>query len=174
MPTSKTCNKTAQYSNECVTAAQAVPWINNSFKTYGITTAGEAAGLIATMGKESGEFKYARHHFGDPQVGQGTRNMQMANFNLEYAQSIPAIKEEVLAANGDAGKILEILVSNGDYDFGSAAWFLTTHCPHLRSGLASGTDEGWDAYVSWIGASPDDGRLDYWHKALKVLEVKTV
>ncbi|KAL9638704.1 MAG: hypothetical protein Q9164_001377 [Protoblastenia rupestris] len=95
------------YSDECVTATQAAPWINNPFKAYGITVAGETAGVIATMGKESGEFKCARHHFGSPSFGQGTRNMQSAKFNLEYAQSTTAIKDQVASVNGHAGRILE-------------------------------------------------------------------
>ncbi|KAL9127807.1 MAG: hypothetical protein Q9217_003391 [Psora testacea] len=173
MSTTKSCTANSHSGDECVTAHEAAPWINHSFQTYGITTAGEAAGLIATIGKESGDFLYARHHFGAPQVGQGTRNMQMPNFNIMYAQSIPAIKDQVAAANGDAGKTLEILVSYGDYDFGSAAWFLTTYCQQVRSGLASGGDDGWNAYVTCLGASPGDGRLDYWHRAVQALGAKT-
>ncbi|KAL9099646.1 MAG: hypothetical protein Q9163_004887 [Psora crenata] len=173
MPASTSCDHNAQYGNECVTATQAAPWINNSFKKYAINTAGEAAALIATIGKESGDLKYAHHHFGTPQVGKGTRNMQMAKFNVEYAQSIQAIGDQVAAAHGDAGKILEILIGYGDYDFGSAAWHLVTQCPNVRSGLVSGSDDGWDKYVACIGASPGDGRLDYWHRAVAALEVKT-
>ena len=157
-----------------MTATQAAPWISDSFANYGITTLGEAAGIIATIAQESGDCKYARHHFGPIQAGQGTRNMQMPNYNLKYAQSIPAIQSQVAAANGDIGKILEILLSYGDYDFGSAAWFLTTQCANVRSQLASGSESGWEAYVTCIGADKNDGRLNYWHSATRALGVKSL
>ena len=101
------------------------------------------------------------------------RAKQSAKFKLEYAQSTIAIKDQVAAVNGHAGRILEIYVSHIDLDLGSAAWFLTTKCPGVRGGLVSGSDEAWYAYVTCIDASPDDGRLNYWHKAVLTLGVKT-
>ncbi|KAL8952957.1 MAG: hypothetical protein Q9222_001176 [Ikaeria aurantiellina] len=79
-PKANTCAN-ATFPKECKTASEAAPFINHSFATYGITTAGEAAAVVAIMAFESGDFKYNINHFpGRP--GQGTRNMQSPALNL--------------------------------------------------------------------------------------------
>ncbi|KAL2037692.1 hypothetical protein N7G274_009637 [Stereocaulon virgatum] len=134
-PKSASCPADLQFPNECQTAASAAPAINWGFIEYGITTPGEAAGLVATIALESGEFEFAVQHFPSPVPGQGTRNMQGPKFNVEYAQSLPALKASLPAGN-DPAAVLALLVANIDYDFASAAWFLTTQC------APSGADDG--------------------------------
>ena len=95
----------------------------------------------------------------------------MPNLNAEYLASIPELKGQAEAVKGDAGKVLTLLMKYGDYDFGSAAWFLVTKCKDTVKGLESGKQEGWDNYVTCVGASPGDGRLEYWKKAVKALSV---
>ncbi|KAI4252309.1 MAG: hypothetical protein L6R42_008012 [Xanthoria sp. 1 TBL-2021] len=170
-PNSKTCAG-AQFAAECKTAAQAAPFINTSFKTYGITSAGEAAALISLMAFESGDFKYNTNHFpGRP--GQGTRNMQMPAFNMEYAKSIPALKDGLAKAGTDVKAVLALLTSNGEYDFGSAAWFMKTNCDEkVRSGLKTGTTDAWKMYITeCIGTTVTADRQAGWEKAAKAMGV---
>ncbi|KAL8735874.1 MAG: hypothetical protein Q9181_002652 [Wetmoreana brouardii] len=125
-PKSNTCAG-APSPKECKTAGEAAPFINQSFRTYGITTTGEAAAVISTMAFETDDFKYNINHFpGVP--GQGTRNMQSPEFNLKYAKSIPALQSKLAAAGSDPKAVLGLLTANGEYDFGSGAWYLATQC----------------------------------------------
>ncbi|MDI1491453.1 MAG: hypothetical protein OHK93_002662 [Ramalina farinacea] len=159
---------------DCVTADKAATFISDSFTTYSITDAGVAAGIIATIMIESDSFKYA-HPAAAPVPGKGTRNMQAPEFNLKYFQSIPALQSHAAEVGQDAEKALDVLTQYGDYDFGSAAWYLKDggFCgPQVEQGLAAGGQAGWDAYVACIHANPDDGRLALWQKATAALGVK--
>ncbi|KAL8990932.1 MAG: hypothetical protein Q9169_007991 [Polycauliona sp. 2 TL-2023] len=170
-PLSKTCSG-AKFANECKTAAQAAPFINASFKTHSITSAGEAAAIISLIALESGDFKYNKNHFpGRP--GQGTRNMQMPAFNLEYAKSIPELKGGLEKAGTDVVKVLDLLVAKGEYDFGSAAWFMKTKCSKgVREGLQKGTTEAWKKYITeCIGTTVTPERQAGWEKAAKAMGV---
>ncbi|ODM20412.1 hypothetical protein SI65_03465 [Aspergillus cristatus] len=157
---------------ECATADQAAPNIAKSFETYGVTSRAEQAAVIALMAFESEEFRYSRNHFPGT-VGKGTRNMQSPSYNAKYAESIPAISDKVSAANGDAGQILDILLADEEYDFGSGAWFLTTQCDQgVRQALQSGSEEGWSGYISGcVGTDANEGRKGYWESAVKALGV---
>lgn len=117
VPTASTC---AGATSECKTAAEAAPFINQSFGTYGISSPGEAAALISIMAFETGDFKFNVNHF-PATPGQGTRNMQSPEFNLKYAKSIPELKDKLAAAGTDPKAVLALLTANGAYDFGSAA-----------------------------------------------------
>ena len=168
-PKSKSCDKSK--SVECAPADKAAEYINNSFQTYKITTAGAAAGLIATMIQETGQFEFARNKV--PGVkGQGTRNMQSPKFNKMYLDSLtePAFADEKKAAGDDPAKVLDAIIKYGNYDFGSAAWFLTTQCKDNVAGLDKGDAAGWDAYVTCVGATATDGRKDVWTKAIALLK----
>ncbi|KAL8790822.1 MAG: hypothetical protein Q9213_000446 [Squamulea squamosa] len=170
-PKSNTCAD-AKFPAECKTAKEAAPFINASFKTYGITSNGEAAAIISLMAFESGDFKYNINHFpGRP--GQGTRNMQMPPFNLEYAQSIPALKDGLAKAGTDVKAVLALLTANGEYDFGSAAWFMKTKCSEkVRAGLKTGTTEAWKAYITeCVGTTVTDDRQAGWERAAKAMGV---
>lgn len=169
VPKANTCAG-APSPPECKTADEAAPFINKSFQTYGITTPGEAAAVIGIMGFESGDFKYNVNHFpGTP--GQGTRNMQYPQYNLKYAQSIPALKDKLAAAGSDPKAILSLLTASGEYDFGSAAWYLTTQCsPTVRAGLKSGSLAGWQAYITQcIQTQATPERQAYWQRAAKMM-----
>ena len=70
MPQSSTCAGAA-HPDECRTAAQAAPFVTQSFSTYGVTTPGEQAALLGIMGFESEDFKYNKNYYpGNP--GQGS------------------------------------------------------------------------------------------------------
>ncbi|KAI9797381.1 MAG: hypothetical protein M1825_006010 [Sarcosagium campestre] len=168
---------------ECRTAAQAAPLISNSLANYGIETTPEAAALISLVAFESGEFKYQINHFPAPgRPGQGTRNMQMAAFNIEYASSIPALSPQVTALTGgvsaealspDAQNAVRQLVLDDQYDWGSAAWFLTTKCsPEIRAGLQTQGQAGWEQYIAGcIGTTITPDRLAVWYRANVALGV---
>lgn len=171
VPKANTCAG-APSPDECKTAAEAVPFINQSFQTYGITTGGEAAAIIGIMAFESGDFKYNINHFpGVP--GQGTRNMQSPMFNLKYAQSIPTLTDKLAAAGSDPKAVLALLTANGAYDFGSAAWFLSTQCSaSVRAGLKTGSLAGWQSYIQdCVGTTPTPDRQAYYESAAKAMGV---
>jgi len=180
MPTSNTCAG-ASPPDECRTAKQAAPAINKSFSTFQINTAGEAAALVSLMALESGEFKFARNKFpGRP--GQGTRNMQMPDFNLKYARDIPKLSTKLnkivpagatKTTDKQKNAVLDLLLADDSTDFGSAAWFLTTKCAaEVRQGLQAGTMAGWEAYItSCVGTTVTPDRQAYYTKALTALGV---
>ena len=128
------------------------------------------------MAFETGDFKYNVNIFpGRP--GQGTRNMQSAKFNEQYAQSIPALSAKVAAAKGTSNPnaIRDLLTANDDLDFGSAAWFLKTQCaPDVIKGLASGTLAGWQAYVKVCVDTDPIPRQAHYERAMKALSVDQV
>ncbi|KAF7914324.1 uncharacterized protein EAF01_000730 [Botrytis porri] len=164
---------TAPFPAECATLAQAAKGIaiacgNAEF------TAGEIGAMIALISYESVNFQYNINHSpGRP--GQGTKNMQMAKYNLQYAQSIPALKDplaKITTATTIDGlsddKLNEIraLVLVDEYTWGSAPWFLKTFCADARPALKTGTIEGWQAYMKCVGVDPAvPERLTYWTKA---------
>ncbi|KAI9794318.1 MAG: hypothetical protein M1833_000409 [Piccolia ochrophora] len=99
-PTSNPCSG-ASYPDECHTASQATPFVNDAFAHYDITCPTEVAALLSLIALGSGEFKYQKNHFPAPgRPGQGTRNMQSAAFNVLYALSIPALQAKVAAITG--------------------------------------------------------------------------
>ncbi|MCJ1236046.1 hypothetical protein MMC14_004023 [Varicellaria rhodocarpa] len=162
--------------SKCRTADQAAAAIATSFNTYGITSPGEMAAIIATMAFESGDFKYQKNHFpGRP--GQGTRNMQMASYNLKYVQSIPSLASPLAAITGTSGSVdydnavLGLVISSDVLDFGSGAWFLASQCSSaVRSGLQSGNQAGFEAYVrNCVQTDPTSDRLVYWKRAIAAL-----
>lgn len=97
--------------------------------------------------------------------------MQSPDFNAEYAGSIEAISDEVSEAKGDKAKILDLLLANEEYDFGSGAWFLTSHCEDdVRNQLQSGSQEGWEVYITdCVRTEANEGRKGYWEAAVEAL-----
>ncbi|KAK2808742.1 hypothetical protein FQN50_004414 [Emmonsiellopsis sp. PD_5] len=161
--------------NECRSASQAAPHIQSSFDRYGISSPAERAALVSLMVMESGGFVYARSHFPEPGVrGKGTRNMQSPHYNTLYAHSIPSLSHPLSKLNppDDVGATLDLLLSNDEYDFGSAAWFLTSQCtPEVRRGLQSGSREGWVGYLTGcVGTTVTEGREGYWRRAMEVFK----
>ncbi|PKY04474.1 hypothetical protein P168DRAFT_311024 [Aspergillus campestris IBT 28561] len=167
-PKSKSCDS-APSKDECATAAQAAPAISASFNKYKVHSRAEQAAVIGLMAFESGDFKSNRNH--SPGVpGQGTRNMQSPTYNQKYAASLPDIADAAKQAS-DADKVLDLLVKNKEYDFGSGAWFLTTQCEEdVRKRLQSGSEEGWKAYIrDCVGTEANGERREYWERAVNAL-----
>jgi hypothetical protein len=172
-PQSATCTE-APYSAECATAAEASPWINLAFHTFGIHAFGTQAALLSLMLYESGSFKYSINHYpGVP--GQGTRNMQSPTFNLKYAQwlaeNMPGwgISSQQVDEAEKEGPVQVLALVNGDrWSFASAAWFLATQCTEdISQGLAASTEEGWNLYVTdCVGTTVTDDRTAIWKKAV--------
>ncbi|KAJ9301364.1 hypothetical protein DTO271G3_1499 [Paecilomyces variotii] len=171
-PNSASCDNPPA-AGECATAAQAATHIANSFETYKVTSAAEQAAVISLMAFESDDFKYNKNHF--PGVaGQGTRNMQSPTYNTKYASSLPDLKSKLSSSvTSNPAGLLDLLLANEDYDFGSGAWFLTTQCEDsVRKQLQTGSESGWQAYISQcVGTTVTDERKAYWQRAVKALGV---
>ena len=93
--------------------------------------------------------------------------MQSASFNAQYAASLQLGSAE----QGGPVELLDALVANETYDFGSAAWFLSTQCgPAILEGLADG---GMEAYMGCIGTTMTPEREAYWQRATAALGVQS-
>ena len=171
-PTSNTCSG-APFPSECETADQAAPFLINAMISYGIYSPPELSAVLSLIAFETGDFKYAINHF-PGRAGQGTRNMQMPDFNLEYAMSIPALKAQAqaIAPSGTTAGLsdaqlnaIRALVLPDQYAWASAAWFLTTKCASIRPQLQAGGQAGWEAYLGCVGTSATSDRQAYWQRA---------
>ncbi|KAG8995787.1 hypothetical protein FRB95_013388 [Tulasnella sp. JGI-2019a] len=175
-PSTSSCTS-APFPAECATASTAAPFLSSSFQRYGITTPGETAALLSLILFESGDLQYNRNHFpGVP--GQGTRNMQSPTFNALYADSLVTAgrltsSDVQTAKAAGVGPVLDLLLKEGneDLDFGSAAWFLSSQCSaDVRSGLKSGSEAGWEAYLTeCVGTTVTDDRKTGWTNAIAAL-----
>ncbi|KUJ08552.1 uncharacterized protein LY89DRAFT_690986 [Mollisia scopiformis] len=175
-PTSGSCSG-APAAGECATNVQAAPYLISAMQQYSIYNLHEVAAVLSVIAYESGEFKYNINHYpGTP--GQGTRNMQMASFNLMYAKSIPALATSLSAittADSTSGlstdqvNAIRVLVLPDEYTWASGAWFYSTQCSSsVKSAVQAGGQAGWDAYLGCIGAtdsSESSARLAYWTRA---------
>ncbi|KAL1631647.1 putative conserved hypothetical protein [Diplodia seriata] len=173
-PTTATCDTSVKYSNECRTNVEAAGPILQSFKKYGIDNVNEQAAVVSLMLYESGQFKYNWGHFlngaDQHEPGKGTRNMQSATFNEEYARTIFSADEVDKAKASGADAVLQ-LVSPNEYSFASAAWFLKNKCTAAqRTALQSGSQDGYQGYVTdCIGGTMDEDRIDWWTKSKAAL-----
>lgn len=101
--------------------------------------------------------------------------MQSAYFNVLYAQSIPALQKNYILGSGQSSDQLNavraLLLDVDDYDFGSAAWFLTTQCSGtVRQGLEAGGRVGWETYLTkCVGTTATSDRDAYWQRAVHAL-----
>lgn len=97
--------------------------------------------------------------------------MQSPTYNNKYAHSIPLIADKVRQAGNDKAQLLDLLLADKEYDFGSGAWFLVSQCSEgVREGLNGGTEEGWEGYVrDCVGTEVSEGRRGYWRRAVEVL-----
>ncbi|KAH6606098.1 hypothetical protein Trco_005251 [Trichoderma cornu-damae] len=158
-------------TTECRTAEQAAPFIAEAMYNYKIFTTPEMAAIISLMAFESVDFKY-KHNVSPGRPGQGTANMQMANFNLLYAKSIDGIKDQVArftSTDGlgpdDLNHILS-LVQPDELNFASGAWFYATQCDSsVREALWADVDTGFQKYMGCVGAPVTDERLAYFARA---------
>jgi hypothetical protein len=66
------------------------------------------------------------------------------------------------AASGDAGltAVLDLVNSDDEKSFGSAAWFVTQCTEDVRAGLAAGTQDGWHAFLTACVNTPLDPERD--------------
>ncbi|TVY38360.1 hypothetical protein LSUB1_G003892 [Lachnellula subtilissima] len=171
-PTSNTCSGAA-FPTECATNVQAAPWLIAAMNKYNIIHPAETAAVLALIAFESGDFKYNTNHFPAPgRPGQGTRNLQMANYNLMYAKSIPELASKASAASAsvqsdDQLNEIRALVLPDQYSWASGAWFLTTQCASARSAIQAGGDAGFAAYMGCIGTGVTSDRKAYWDRANK-------
>jgi hypothetical protein len=159
---------------ECRTASQAAPYIAISFTNFGITSFNTQAALLSLMLYESASFKYAKNHFpGVP--GQGTRNMQSPEYNLKYAQWLATMckncgitQAEIKQAQAQGPAAVLALVNTDEWSFGSAAWFLSTQCdPSVKEGLAAGTQQGWETFLTGcVQTTVNAKRTAIWKKAI--------
>lgn len=87
----------------------------------------------------------------------------MPQFVTEYASDLFGDDE----ISGKSLSQILAMVTLDDYNFGSAGWFLVKHCDHsVRDVLKTGTDAGWNAYMSCVGVNgSDQGRMAYWIRA---------
>jgi hypothetical protein len=172
-PSTASCEGAA-FPEECADATRAAEAINLAFETYGISSSGERAGLVAYMLFESGDFRYSKNHFpGRP--GQGTRMMGMPPLVKLYAESVAGVDAvaRAEAAGGDAGldAVLRLANCNDEKSFGMAAWFLSTQCTNdTRGGLATGEMDGWhDFLTSCVGTTLATERDTLWLATTQVL-----
>jgi len=92
----------ASFPSECSTVSHALPFINRAFNKYNVTSAYERTAVLSLIAFETDSFRYSRNHYpGRP--GQGTRNMQMSEFNLEYAYSNKELRWKVRKILGRPG-----------------------------------------------------------------------
>jgi hypothetical protein len=178
-PTSGSCNG-ASFPAECATNEQAAPFLISAMSNYGITSPPEIAAVLSLIAYESGDFKYNIHHFPGLVAGQGTRNMQMGNYNFLYAKSISTLSSKLSAittassADGlsdDQMNAILALVTPDEYTWGSAAWFLTSQCASARPAIQAGGQAGFQAYMSCVGTSATSDRLAYWNRANSALGI---
>ncbi|PNY23453.1 Uncharacterized protein TCAP_06595 [Tolypocladium capitatum] len=162
---------------DCRTAAQAAPFIIKSLEAYGVDCPKEMASVVALMAFESVDFRY-KHNVSPGRPGQGTANMQMANYNLLYAKGIPAVEGNVTdmaSVDGlpaDRLNWILSLVKPDEYNFGSGPWFLTTQCgADVRRKLRDNVDEGFQAYMNCVGVTVTDDRKAYFDRAKKAFGV---
>ncbi|KAI0815466.1 hypothetical protein GGR55DRAFT_347328 [Xylaria sp. FL0064] len=157
-----------QNNADCRTNEDAAGPFIKAFKDYGLMSAGQIAAVLALTAFESGDYRY-KHNISPGRPGQGTSNMQMIDYNVKYANSIPELKDKVAALgnlDSDAKKNqLLALVTDDAYNFGSGPWFLTTQCKDVVPQLAAGTDDAFAAYMQCVGVEVSADRQAYWTRA---------
>ncbi|KAJ1877994.1 hypothetical protein LPJ57_003655 [Coemansia sp. RSA 486] len=160
----------ASFPDECATNKQALPAINAALAKYGVTKRSEVVAVISLMAFESSNWLYNTNHW-PGRAGQGTRNMQMANFNQEYATTLhPEQAAAVLASSADPTSddtvnALRALVLNDNDSFGSGFWYLVNHASayHDTGKIAEDSLDSFKDYVqNGVGASWDDARQTIW------------
>ncbi|KAJ7879540.1 hypothetical protein B0H14DRAFT_2436161 [Mycena olivaceomarginata] len=187
------CSTATQFPDECRTAKQAAPFINQAFCDYNISSNGERAALLSLILFESGGFEYNMNHFPAPgRPGQGTRNMMMFPFIFQYALDTPsvALQAQALAGTNDVNDIpsdtqnaIRALVLPDHLSFASAMWFYTksgdsktgcTATPGMVDGLRLATLAGWEEYITnCIFTTVTPERQALYEKTLVILSAKT-
>ncbi|THV00881.1 hypothetical protein K435DRAFT_837116 [Dendrothele bispora CBS 962.96] len=190
--TNSSCDPT--FVDECRNASQALPFLNQGFTEYNISSVGEKAALLSLMVFESGGFKYDKNHFPPPgNPGQGTRNMMNFPFVCQYARSLPSTSSSPFLQSTDPtidicsstsvddstkNNILSLVLSD-DTSFASAAWFYTKSGPDgtgctavdgMVEGLQNQSEEGWENFITGcLFTTVTDDRKAVWSITLEVL-----
>jgi hypothetical protein len=183
-PSSSSC-ASAPIASECSTAEHAAPYLIGAMSTYNVSYPSELAALLSLIAFETSNFQYAINHFPAPgRPGQGTRNMQMANYNLMYARSIPALGAQldsittgntVDGLSDDDLNAIRALVLPDEYAWGSAAWFLESQCgADVRNQLQQEGAAGWEAYLGCIGTDATDDRKAVWERACTAFGISSL
>ncbi|KAI1298827.1 hypothetical protein F5Y03DRAFT_367159 [Xylaria venustula] len=168
-PNSLSCSGAVSVADCRTNMAVAQPFID-AFQKYKLEYNGQIAAVLALTAFETTDYKY-KHNVSPGRPGQGTSNMQMINYNIEYANSIPELKDKVAALgtiDTDAKKnSLLALVTDDKYNYGSGPWFLTTQCPKVVDQFAPGNDmdAAFNAYMACVGVTATPDRLAYWTRA---------
>lgn len=166
MPTSGSCaSGSGAFASDCRTNVQAAPFLISAMAEYNINTAGAIAAVLALVGVESADLKF-KHNVSPGRPGQGTSAMLMPDNVAKYAGSIPELKEQVAAAGGDVGKVLDLVVDD-KYSFAAAAWWLSAQCgEEVVKDLATASDAAWGKYMTCVGVDAGDAtRVAYWGRA---------
>ena len=177
-PNSKSCDG-APVPDECRTAAQAAGFLPQAFQAYSIYDPAAIAAVLSLIAFESGDFKYNINHFpGTP--GQGTRNMQMAQYNLAYALEVQpdAVRKITTATSVDGlspeqRNAIRDIVTTDEYTWASGAWFFVRYCKDAQDALLKSPSEGYAKYMQCVGTTMTDERQAYWTRAAAALNVKT-
>ncbi|KAI5284675.1 hypothetical protein KEM54_001147, partial [Ascosphaera aggregata] len=179
-PKSMECNQSTQPS--CRTPEQAAGPILASFVKYNLTLPQEKAAVVANIAYESDEFKYDEwtdHGSSEPNpLGErGTRNMQTAQDNQEYAISLltPGVSASVIR-QWSARETLDWLNADDDRSFGSSAWYLSSKCGYRNRYIIRKTeceDLGFLAYSNYCLSARYDNeivtgiKLGYFRRAVE-------
>ncbi|KAG6362009.1 hypothetical protein INS49_010238 [Diaporthe citri] len=158
MPKSSSCDGRG---DECRTATQAASHLVQAMTKYNTTAPMEQAGILSLIAYESLEMQYKKN-LNNAAAGQGTSNMQMGNYNVQYANSIP----ELAAKSPTESTVLD-LVTADEYNFGTGPWFYATQCETAHAATSGKPDDWFQAYMSCVGVSTGSQpeRLTYWNSA---------
>jgi hypothetical protein len=96
--------------------------------------------------------------------------MQSPAFNELYAKEVVGEAVVTAAAAQGPAAVLD-LVSDDEYSFASASWFLATQCtPEVRQQLATGSVEGWKNYLTnCVGTTDTEERDVVWRATVAAM-----
>ncbi|KAJ2654071.1 hypothetical protein IWW48_006322, partial [Coemansia sp. RSA 1200] len=150
----------APYPDEYVANSRAVSAINNALTKYGISRRSNVVAVISLMAFESESWLYNKNHYpGRP--GQGARNMQMYEYNSEYAKLLYSAKVAQALASDSSNSTQQMddvrdLVLGDNGSFGAGFWYLTVHASNYHNNantLRDGNSADFQDYVvTGVGA----------------------
>ncbi|KAH7016291.1 uncharacterized protein B0I36DRAFT_298607 [Microdochium trichocladiopsis] len=180
-PSSKTCADARQ----CRTNVQVGTAMVEAFQAYDIYEPVAMASILALIALESVEFRYKRNlQSTNPAQeqefhwGQGTSNMQVYKYNLEFAKSFNKLKGQVIPGDTMEAKnrVLD-LVTADEYNFKSGPWFYAKQadCAPAREaakGVKPNVDDVYQAHMKCVGVDTNnDERRKYWDAAKKAFNL---
>lgn len=176
------------FENECATVVQAATGLTAAMSQYKIFNTAEISVLLALVAYESGDFKYNVHHFPSANPGQGTRNMQNFEFNLQYAQHIAETNTTLATqlktitngatsgfTNDQMNQVLA-LVTPDEFTWASAAWYYTSQpgCqPQIGNAVQTQGHAGYAAYLACVGTTMTEDRMPAWVAAREAFGLTT-